>query len=228
MTQEQLISVIIPVYNEEKIIGRLIEKLLPLHGLEIIVSDGGSRDATPEIGRAYPVIFLSGEAGRARQMNLGAQAAGGEILFFLHADSDPELSVFAQIRQAVQQGFCWGCCTLEYAANGLIYRSLDWAAALRAKVISSCFGDQGIFCTRALFNQLGGFPELPLMEDLEFSRRAAKLSKPAVLPAKIMASPRRFQKYGLLHTIYKIQIAKWMYYRGKPIEEIAAYYRGEK
>jgi rSAM/selenodomain-associated transferase 2 len=224
---ELKVSVVITTLNEEKHIGNLIENLLAIPEIEIIVSDGGSTDRTPEICRSYPVKFILGEAGRGKQLNRGAKAGEGDVFFFLHADSVINGEIFREMRQAVRKGRGWGCCTMIFDHRALIYRWLAFTAWVRAKFFSSCYGDQGIFCQRDLFFQSGGFPETPIMEDLIFSGKLRRREKAVVLRARIITSTRRFQSQGIYFTIYKMQRAKLMYYLGKPLEEVTAFYRGK-
>ncbi|MDD4753649.1 MAG: TIGR04283 family arsenosugar biosynthesis glycosyltransferase [Desulfitobacteriaceae bacterium] len=220
------ISVIIPTLNEEEQIPSLLESLLGIPAVEIVVSDGGSTDRTREICSSYPVTCVFGPPGRGQQLNLGARNAGGDIFFFLHADSKVESSVFKEIRWSVERGSRWGCCTLAFDDPSLRYQILAAVSHLRVKIISSCYGDQGIFCERELFFEAGGFPGFPFLEDLAFSRVLRRFQKSCSVPAKIVTSSRRFRKHGFWLTLYKMQLAKLLFSLGMSPERILEIYRG--
>ncbi|SFR16428.1 TIGR04283 family arsenosugar biosynthesis glycosyltransferase [Desulfoscipio geothermicus] len=208
------ISVIIPTLNEEAHIGALLKNLGQVQGIEIIVVDGGSTDRTLEICRLHAVNCLSGAPGRGTQMNLGAQKATGDILFFLHADSTVEMRVFNDIRKAVRNGYRWGCCTLFFTEQTIFFNLVAIASRLRVKFFSSCYGDQGIFCEKDLFSRAGGFPDFPFLEDLAFSHCMRRYQRAGMIPGKITTSTRRFRQNGLFRTLLKMQMVKALYTLG--------------
>ena len=220
-----MISVIIPTYNEEQIIGQLLTSLISVPSLEIIVSDGGSQDATRSICEGFAIQFISGLLGRGTQQNAGARRATGDILCFLHADSKLENRVFEEIQQTVEQGREWGCCTLSFDAKGLFFKYLAWISNLRAKYFSVCFGDQGIFCTAELFLAVGGFRQYPLMEDLDLSKRLRKVSRANVIHGKIVTSARRFTQGGSWRTLIKMQVLQLLFHLGVNPDKLASIYR---
>ncbi|MFZ3101691.1 MAG: TIGR04283 family arsenosugar biosynthesis glycosyltransferase [Desulfitobacteriaceae bacterium] len=220
-----MISVIIPTYNEEKVIGQLLTSLISIPSLEIIVSDGGSQDATRSICEGLAVKFISSSLGRGAQQNAGASMAAGDILYFLHADSILENRVIDEIRQAVEQGGAWGCCTLAFNAKGLFFKYLAWISNLRAKYLSVCFGDQGIFCTTELFLAVGGFPSYPIMEDLNLSKQLRKVSRAKVIHAKIVTSARRFTQGGSWRTLLRMQVLQLLFHLGTNLDKLASMYR---
>lgn len=221
---QPFISVIIPTYNEEKWIAQQLERLSGIKGIEIIISDGGSTDKTREICALYPVQVISGNKGRGKQLNLGAQHAKGRVLFFLHADSIPEEKTFEEIKMAVENNFQWGCCTLSFDGESFCYFVLTITSRLRALFFSSCYGDQGIFCEQKFFIKNGGFPDLPLMEDVVFSHKLRRLCRAKVLPAKIITSSRRFEKMGFWRTILLMQKLKLLFFFGMSPERLARIY----
>lgn len=218
------VSVIIPTLNEERNIRPLLKQLKDQPGVEVIVSDGGSTDKTPQICSEYAVTFLSGCAGRGRQLNAGAEAAVGEALFFLHADSLVDTTVFDSIRAALNRGWRWGCCTLSFDEEHWLFHLLALASRLRAALFGSCYGDQGIFCERNLFFQVGGFPDLPIMEDLCLSKKLRKYCPVRVLPDKIITSSRRFKQGGLFKVVLKMQVIKMLFAFGVPAQRLARFY----
>lgn len=220
------ISVVIPVLNEEKIIARLLAQLTEIPGLEVIVSDGGSIDRTAEICRRFSCQLVSGSSGRGRQLNAGAEAAKGELLLFLHADSQVTAGLFQQL--AGLDGALWGGCTLAFDDQAAFFRAVAWGSHLRAAWGGIIYGDQGIFCCRELFFQLGGFPELALMEDLAFSRRMKKIARPVILPTVIISSARRFRQGGPWKTLLKMQLIKALYDLGLSPAILAKIYRSKE
>lgn len=219
------ISILIPTLNEEKTIGALIESLLSLSHAEIIICDGGSRDATLSICACYPVQIAASEPGRGRQLNSGARIAGGDILFFLHADSQLDERIPADIAQAVAEGHAWGCCTLTFDKNTLLYKVVAFMSNLRVRWTSSCYGDQGIYCRREIFYAQGGYPDYTLLEDVVFSRKMRRCSPAYQVPGLITTSARRFEENGPLRTICKMQAIKLLFLLGVDPEKLAKWYR---
>ncbi|GAB6156309.1 TIGR04283 family arsenosugar biosynthesis glycosyltransferase [Desulfosporosinus burensis] len=219
------ISVIIPTLNEAETVGSLIKSLKGIPELEIIISDGGSRDGTAERIRQSGVVAVQNEPGRGVQLNAGVQAASGNILLFLHADSQLQESAVVQIRQSVSKGTQWGCCRLRFDEDSWFFRILAKASDWRARYLSMCYGDQGIYCTRAFFDSLGGFPDWSFLEDLEFSRRARRRVKACVLKDQIITSTRRFRTHGLWRTLWKMQVVKVLFALGFPLPYIKRFYQ---
>lgn len=221
------ISIIIPTLNEEKCIASLLEQLITMPHQEIIVCDGGSTDDTLKICSEYPVKVVQTQRGRGRQLNYGASVARGEILFFLHADSQVERQTLDDIVRAVQNNRCWGCCTLSFDKKNCFYHMVAVMSNLRSRLTSSCYGDQGIFCRRDIFQAYGGFPDWTIMEDVEFSRKMRRLSRAFVVPGRIVTSCRRFEDNGPWRTILKMQLAKLGFMFGIHPERIANWYQAK-
>lgn len=222
---ESKISVIIPTYNEEKVITQLLTVLTCDPSLEIIVCDGGSQDATRLICESFPVKFIGTSLGRGTQQNAGASLAKSNILVFLHADSLLEEQVFSDIRSAVELGKLWGCCTMRFDNDKIFFKCLAWASNQRAKVFSVCFGDQGIFCTKEFFLAEGGFPYCEIMEDLSLSKQLRRVSRAEVISGKIVTSARRFTERGPWKTLFKIQVLKLLFSIGVSTDKLAFMYR---
>ncbi len=209
------ISVIIPVLNEELTIEALLESLLRLKPDEILVVDGGSLDKTRELAAALGVRVISCARGRARQMNEGARLARGAVLLFLHADTRLPESAFFDIRGAMQSPSNVGG-RFDIALDGAGW-VLKWVGAmisLRSRLSGVATGDQAIFVRREVFTRLGGYPDIPLMEDVALSRALKRAGKVVRLKSRVITSARRWQTEGVWRTIFKMWALKLLYLLG--------------
>jgi rSAM/selenodomain-associated transferase 2 len=166
---------------------------------EIVVVDGGSVDGT--LQRATQAdLAIAGPQGRASQQNCGADSSHGDILLFLHADCELQPGCLEAIETVLQNpGVIGGCFHQRIDARGVLYRSLEWGNALRVRLTGRAYGDQGIFVRRCIFERLGGFPELPLMEDLYFSKLLKREGLLCLLPTPpLRVSARRWQQNGVV------------------------------
>lgn len=191
------ISVIIPALNERDNILACLRSVYIQPGVsEVIVVDGGSIDDTPLLaGNAARVI--SAPRGRALQMNAGARMATGDVLLFLHADSQLPLDAFAQIRQLLwDPNVAGGTFALRFDEQRAILRFYSFCTRFRFSLFH--FGDQGIFVRRSVFERMGGFAEIPFMEDLEFLRRLPRHGRVALARSAVTTSARRFLQHGLV------------------------------
>lgn len=220
------ISVITPVYNESAGIGAFLENIRKLPGeFELIFADGGSTDGTQDMIPS-PYRVLNCPKGRARQMNAAAEQAGGDILWFVHCDSLLPDTACGSIAAAVESGAQFGCFHLAFDYKGPFMGCNTYMSNRRAKRSHIAFGDQGIFITKELFLREGGFPDLPIMEDYEFSRRMKRKKIPlTVLPETIVTSGRRYRSGHPLLTMWKMIYLRFLYRAGVDIHEIARRYR---
>ena len=210
------ISVIIPTLNEESSLEDLLADLVAYNAeanieLELIVVDARSTDLTREIASKYCDQVLETNPGRGNQLNQGAKAATGDILWFLHADTLVNVACIPKFQEEISKGIKAGCFHLRFLDEHLGFRMIAWGSNLRAKYFKSFYGDQGIFVERKLFLELGGFKEIPIMEDLEFSRRLRKATPVSVVNAFLGTSPRRFRK-GIVRTLILMQMLKLGYF----------------
>ena len=217
------ITMILPIYNESKTIGNMLEQLENLPGdWEILFADGGSRDDTlTKIGDRYTV--LRAPKGRANQMNFAAGQASGDVLWFVHCDSRLPQDAHAQISGAVAKGAKWGCFRIGFDRSGLFMAYNTVMSNLRAKR-GTPFGDQGIWIKKEVFDSMGGFPELPIMEDYEFSRRM-KGTPVCQLSGRIITSGRRYEKGFPILTALRMVHLRHLYRSGVDIQEIARRYK---
>lgn len=218
-------SVVVPIYNEEKILeanASFFDKLSK-HA-ELIFVDGGSTDKSVKLAAGYGNV-LHCEKGRARQMNYGAKHARNDILLFLHADNCISMGALKNIEEKIYLiGAVGGCLTQRIDKKGLLYRFIEAQGNLRARCSKVFYGDQGIFVRKDIFNRLGGFPDVPIFEDILFSERLKMEGKTAVLSDKIIASARRWEKRGIIRTTSMFNRLLIMFKRDCPLEEIKALY----
>jgi len=200
-------DIIIPVINEEKI---LIQKAQYYRNLKqiarVIFVDGGSTDRTVAIAQEYGDI-VSSPAGRGVQKNRGAQEANSEHLLFLHVDSYIEMSTLECIEQIFKKGACGGCLTMRIQDKGFIFRIYEWAVNFRARNFGVIDGDLGMFVRRDIFEQLGNFDLLPVMEDIVFAKKLRKAGPISVLPQPIYVSSRKWHERGFVRTFLEYTIA---------------------
>ena len=217
------ISIITPIYNESAAIGPFLRELEKLSGdFEVIFADGGSTDDTlsriPDRWRVIPC-----GKGRALQMNTAARAAAGEYLWFVHCDSRLPRDALEQIAAS---GAGFGCFRIGFDYDGPFMGCNTFMSNRRAVMDRIAFGDQGIWIRRQLFADQGGFPEMPIMEDYEFSRRMKKRGiRLKVLPGRIITSGRRYRTGHPLQTMAGMIWLRHLYRRGVDIHEIARRYR---
>jgi rSAM/selenodomain-associated transferase 2 len=221
------LSIVMPVLDEAEHITGALEALAPLRaqGMELIVVDGGSADGTRERCEADADVVLVAPRGRARQMNAGAAAAHGDALLFLHADTALPPDALSLVGGALAT-YAWGRFDVRIDGRS---RWLPVIAALmntRSRLTAMATGDQAIFMRRAAFDAVGGFPDQPLMEDIEISRRLhARAGEPACLRAQVVTSGRRWDERGALRTIVLMWRLRLLYRLGISAERLAAAYR---
>ncbi|PIR22257.1 MAG: glycosyl transferase [Deltaproteobacteria bacterium CG11_big_fil_rev_8_21_14_0_20_45_16] len=220
-----MISIVIPVLNEERIIHRNISVFTELATVcDLIFVDGGSVDKGGEL----PLVrgrILGCEKGRARQMNAGAREARNDILLFLHADNTVSSEVVENIEKEIRQnGAVGGCLTQQIDKKGVIFRIIESQGNNRARRTKIFYGDQGIFVRKDVFERLGGFPEVPIFEDVLFTRKLRHEGKTVVLPDKIMVSARRWEKRGVVRTTFMFNTLLIMFKMGYPLEKTKKLY----
>ena len=209
------VSIVVPVLNEAARLPGLLDQLTAdFPGCEIVVVDGGSTDGTAELVRP-PAKVVHSEAGRGHQLNAGAAATTGDVLWFVHADTQPEPAAVGQIRDALSDpAVVGGGLHIAFDRQTPALRYVAWSSNVRARRLGSIFGDQAMWIRRDVFDRLGGFPEWPLMEDLEMSRRLGRTGRLALLPSKALASSRRFDEHGTVRLLVFMQWLKLAYMAG--------------
>ncbi|MEG1971657.1 MAG: TIGR04283 family arsenosugar biosynthesis glycosyltransferase [Oscillospiraceae bacterium] len=220
------LSIIIPTFNEKDKIDSLLLQLSKLQGdFEVLFGDGGSCDGTVEkIQKKYAVIMSP--KGRAKQMNMAALHSTGEVLLFLHCDCRLPDDAIMQIQKAVDEGFKFGCFKIKFDSNKFLMKCCGFFSNIRVRLRRIAFGDQGIFITKKLFNEIGGFPDLPIMEDYRLSIMLKRRCPLCQINSAITASARKFEKEGILHTMWKMQKLQYAFRHGGDIYRIAGLYGG--
>jgi rSAM/selenodomain-associated transferase 2 len=209
------ISIIIPALNEEKIIGPTIADSIALRPHEVILVDGGSIDRTREISGQTDATVITGAPGRARQMNRGAQQASGDILLFLHADTRLPPAAFHDIVAALADPRCLGGrFDVDLDGDHWLLKLIGAMINHRSRITKVGTGDQAIFVRREVFARMGGFPDIPLMEDIAFCRALKRLGGIACLRSRVVTSARRWESEGVWRTVIKMWTLKLLYFAG--------------
>ena len=216
----QKISIIIPALNEAATIARTLSRLEGGDNLEVIVVDGGSIDETAELAGSRGAKVIQSKPGKAVQMNTGAAAAAGDILVFLHADTLLPEGFSHQIVSALNQtGVAAGAFRLTIDSTAAGIRIIERMANLRSRFLRLPYGDQALFMKRQLFEEIGGFPDLPIMEDFILVRRLKRKGKIVIVPAAVVTSPRRWLHMGIFKTWLINQLIIIAYYLGFPLND---------
>ena len=219
------VSIVIPVLNEAPNVARAVELAWAAGADEVLVVDGGSSDDTVAVAQRVRCEVQEGPMGRGSQQNLGAQHASGEALLFLHADSWLEEGGVQQVRDAL----CDTCAAAgafqhRIDAKGVLYRLIERGNALRVRWRGMAYGDQGIFVRREVLQQVGGFPEIPLMEDVRLMRRL-RGKRLVLLAGPLHTSARRWQRHGVLRQTLRNWWLRLAEAVGVAPERLAAHYR---
>ena len=221
-------SVIVPTLDEERALPRLLDHLAALDGrFEVIVADGGSRDATLALARGHPLepAVIAAPRGRARQLNAAAATARGELLVFLHADSLLPPDAYASLAAAWRDpALAGGNFALRFEGEDLFARTLTATYAAQRR-LGYFYGDSSIFARREAFGALGGFRELEVMDDYDFARRLRRHGRLACLPGPATTSSRRWRRLGVVRTVLSWVIIRWLFMLGVPPRRLARLYR---
>jgi rSAM/selenodomain-associated transferase 2/rSAM/selenodomain-associated transferase 1 len=223
------ISVVIPTLNEAANMSETVRLAQNARNVEVVVVDGGSRDDTTEIAGRLGALVLAAEASRAHQMNVGATAATGDILLFLHADTRLPEGYDRQVRGALARpGAAAGAFALVIDSPLPSLRIMEFVANWRSRCLQKPYGDQALFLAAETFRTVGGYPDLPIMEDFELVRRLKKKGRIIILPAAVTTSARRWLHVGVWKTWMVNQLAIAAYLLGITPDTIARFYNREK
>ena len=227
-TSHERLTIIVPMLNEAEALPQLLAQLsvYSARGCEIILVDGGSKDGSDTLARQAGFTVLNAPRGRARQMNAGVARASGDIYLFLHADTLLPDSANSLILEALSNSRSgWGRFDVQISGVSVWFPLIASMINLRSRLSGIATGDQAIFVQRELFDRVGGFPDQPLMEDIELSRHLNKLSAPICLRAKVTTSGRRWETRGVIRTVLLMWRLRLAYYLGVPAESLARTYR---
>ena len=209
------ISVIVPVLNEEKSIAATLAALAALQPYETIVVDGGSHDRTRGIAAEFGVAIITAPRSRARQMNRGAVEANGDVYLFLHADTRLPATAFADIAVALGDSrYVGGRFDVALDGSHWMLPVVARLISYRSRVSKVGTGDQALFARREVFQRMGGFPDIPLMEDIAFCRALKHLGQVACLRSRVVTSARRWEADGVWRTIFRMWTLKLLYLIG--------------
>lgn len=224
---ESWLSIIIPVLNDATALKRTLRDLRDSHlapGAQIIVVDGASTDASVSIARTMADRVIIGPRGRALQMNLGARHAAGEYLWFLHADTRVPPDALAQLSRARANNCPWGRFDVRLDSRRPLLRTVGLMMNWRSRLTGIATGDQGLFVHRRLFEDIGGFAPIALMEDIELTTRLKRIRRPVRLPGPLLTSARRWERDGAGRTILLMWRLRLAYFLGADPEHLARRY----
>ncbi|MFT0773566.1 TIGR04283 family arsenosugar biosynthesis glycosyltransferase [Psychrobacter aquimaris] len=220
------ISIIIPILNEADNLPKLMAHIVRLDPApqQVILVDGGSVDGSVAIADsvlksteiaqlAIDWHIIESTVGRAQQMNAGAMLATGDVLLFLHADTELPADTIDNVQQAIVQ-YDWGRFDVRLDSHEPLLKIVGLMINQRSRSMGIATGDQAIFIRKSLFEQIGGYPDQPLMEDIELCKRLKKISRPACLKSKVITSARRWQQHGTWRTIFLMWHLRFDYWRG--------------
>lgn len=214
------VSIIVPLLNEQAVVPVLIEQLASLAAEQIVIVDGGSVDGTAELLRAAGYQVVESTAGRARQMNAGAQLATQAMLLFLHADTQLPKNYKSELARAD----VWGRFDVKFSSSSMAMKIVAFFINLRSRISGVATGDQAIFVDRDAFNAISGFPDFPIMEDIAFCKRLRHFHRPYSSRAKVTTSARRWEQNGVAATVIKMWYFRLAYFFGVPPSKLKQRY----
>jgi rSAM/selenodomain-associated transferase 2 len=223
------ISIVVPALDEAPRIAATLAPLQELRGedLEVLVVDGGSRDDTPRVAAPLADQVLESPRGRARQMNRGAAAATGQVLLFLHADTGLTPASVEALRSEMRASDrAWGRFDLELGGHRRLLHFFAFLIRWRSRITGVATGDQAIFVSREAFERVGGYPEVPLMEDVALTKRLRRESRPLCLEARVVTSSRRWEEHGIWKTVLLMWSLRLAYFLGADPRKLVKIYYG--
>ena len=222
-----LISIVMPVLNEADVIAGALKRLQPLRalGVEVIVADGGSDDDTVALAAPLADQVVEGLPGRATQMNTGARVANGRFLCFLHVDTELPADITQQFAQLIDRDPMWGYCAVRLSGKQRAFRVIEWCMNWRSRLTRMPTGDQMQFVRADIFRFVGGFPDIPLMEDIAMASRLRWKHKPFRIPSPVITSSRRWEQQGIVRTVLLMWWLRLQYALGVSPHTLARQYR---
>lgn len=219
----------VPVLNEAPRLGRMLYQLLQQDLTQIVVVDGGSRDGSLSVAQGIAatesrLVSRLSDPGRARQMNAGTAAVSADVVCFVHADTDLPADAVDQIRVAIGTGACWGRFDVRFDNDHPLLNIVAWAMNQRSALTGICTGDQALWVQRELFNRMGGFAALPLMEDIELSTRLKRINTPFRIRTPVVTSARRWLDNGVMRTVLLMWWLRLLFWLGVPADRLVHRY----
>ncbi|MBL7055350.1 TIGR04283 family arsenosugar biosynthesis glycosyltransferase [Candidatus Woesearchaeota archaeon] len=222
-----MISIVIPVYNESKIILECLDSIYSQNeNYEIIIVDSGKDKTLKKINsiKNKKIKYFRSSKGRSLQMNLGSRYSEGDVLLFLHADSVLPVNALEEIEKSIREGHVGGGFFQQFKENNFLLKLVSFRSNFRSSFFKIFFGDQAIFVKKEVFEKLGGFKQIPIMEDLDFSKRMKKLGKLKTIKNKITISRRKYLEKGIIRLSFVYFILMIMYHLGFSYEKIKKVY----
>jgi len=226
VAEQILCTIIVPVLNEQNNLLKQLASLQYLRqfGHEVIVVDGGSQDDSVKLAMPYVDQVVCSEMGRATQMNKGAVHAKHDWFLFLHVDTRLPGTAMQSLQAVFRSGAQWGRFDVNLSGQHFLYRLIAWFMNKRSRLTGIATGDQAMFVAKSYFNQVGGFPEIALMEDITLSRYLKKLSPPVCLTDIVTTSNRRWRENGIIRTIFMMWTLRCRYFFGESPAVLAERY----
>jgi len=215
-------SLIIPVFNEGDNIANVLRPLQSLRqrGWSIVVVDGESTDDTFHKAKPFANKVITSSPGRAKQMNAGVAEATGDVLLFLHADTMLPVNFESEMQKFIASDLQWGRFDVILSGNRLMFYIIAWFINTRSRLTRVSTGDQALFFKRRFFEQLKGYADVPLMEDVDICKRSRVMSEPFFSDHKVITSSRRWEKNGIWKTIWLMWCLRYAYYKGEDPKEL--------
>lgn len=198
---------------------------LTCQGAEVLLVDGGSIDDSVALAQAAGLMVLTTEPGRARQMNHGAASTTRALLLFVHADTTLPQQALKTVSSSLSDAACWGRFDVEITPGPALLKVVALLMNWRSRLTGIATGDQALFMTRTAFERAGGFPDQPLMEDIDLSTQLRRQAWPVCLRDRVKTSGRRWEKYGVWSTVFLMWRLRWAHWRGVPASVLAQRYR---
>ena len=229
LSKPPAISIIIPTLNEAESIATTMKSAQAATGVEIIVADGKSSDGTGEMAKGLGARLLTITGGRAKQVNGGAMAASSDVLLFLHGDTRLPAGFEKHVLNLLNiPGTVAGAFALGIDGSEIGLRLVEKLANFRSRFFQMPYGDQAIFLKASIFRSIGGFPDIPIMEDFVFMQRVKKEGRVVIAPAAVTTSSRRWKELGILRTTLINQVVLLAYFLGSDHKRLARWYRRSK
>ncbi|MDQ6969040.1 MAG: TIGR04283 family arsenosugar biosynthesis glycosyltransferase [Mariprofundus sp.] len=220
------LAIVVPVFNERPTLRDRLQDFIALGADELVIVDGGSSDGTAALLSESGVQWLTSDLGRAAQMNAGSKAVSSDILVFIHIDTIISEGDLLLIKSSlVDSSLVGGRFDVQLSGGHWAFRVIEWMINVRSRLTKINTGDQVQFVRRHVFESMGGFAAMPLLEDVEFSKRLKREGRVACLPQQVMTSSRRWEKHGIASTVWLMWKIRWLYWLGVAPEKLATLYR---